>query len=283
VSYHLNATGEHVKQLQRKLLNLRYPLPRHGADGHLGQETITALEHWWIDMDEEDAEDGIQESEIARVCADFLKVYDDVQSRDANKFPQLVPIHGDPANSRGIRRWSQINSIVLHQTACVLPTLASWRPVPIHIGIPRSSGNVGKIFQLHPLTTYLYHANSLNSQSIGIEIEGNFPGLVADKSTHWAKGGGPHVLGAEQIQAARQSIDWIMSEAATAGGKITYMLAHRQSSKSRRGDPGDVIWKEVGIWAMDTYKLSDGGGGFSVGDGYRLPDQWTGQARGVKY
>jgi hypothetical protein len=282
MTFKLNATGEHIKDLQRKLVAMHYPLPRFGVDGNLGSETVTALEHWWIDMDEEDAEDGVQESEIARVCQEFLKSYDDAHSRTP-KYSQMIEVNGNPENIKGMRRWSQIDSIVLHQTACVLSTLERWRTVPIHIGVPRTSGYNGKFLQIHPLTAYLYHANSLNSRSVGIEIEGNFHGIAGKDSTWWAKGGGPHTLEKAQLDAARLSIGWIVSEARAAGGSIKRIHAHRQASANRRSDPGDVIWREVGIWAMDTYQLSDGGSAFKVGDGYRLPDEWTGQARGVTY
>lgn len=272
--------GVEVKALQAKLMELGYKLPRFGADGDLGNETITALEHWWIDQDEEDAEDGIQDSEIPRAVSDFLRHYDDVKGR--TKSERMVNVTGDADNVKGQRWWANIDTIVLHQTACLLPTTASWRPVPIHIGIPRSSGYLGKFFVLHPLTAYLYHANSLNSRSIGLEFEGNFTGLEGDKNTWWSPGGGPHRLEQGQIEGGRASIDWIVREAMAGGGRIKRICAHRQSSSSRRGDPGEEIWKAIGLWAIQTHKLSDGGD-FKVGTGAPLPDQWTGQVNGRRY
>jgi hypothetical protein len=275
------AKGQHVRDLQARLLELKYKLPRHGIDGGLGSETITALEHWWIDIDEEDAEDGLQDSEVSRACMEFLRHYDDVKGRTPRS-DRHVTIDGDPSNVKGLRWWSNIDTIVLHQTACLLPTQASWRPVPIHIGIPRSPGYLGKFFQLHPLVAYLYHANSLNAPSVGLEIEGNFCGLDGRKDTWWSPGGGPHRLEEGQVEGARAAIAWIMREAIAGGGAIRKIQAHRQSSGNRRGDPGEAIWKAIGVWAIDTLKLTDGGD-FKTGTGYTLPDQWTGKGNGRVY
>jgi N-acetyl-anhydromuramyl-L-alanine amidase AmpD len=275
------AKGQHVGDLQAKLIELGYQLPRFGAYRDLGSETITALEHWWIDVDEEDAEDGIQDSEVPRVCMEFLRHFDDAKGRTP-KSERMVSISGDKSNVKGLRWWSNIDSIVLHQTACLLPTQASWRPVPIHIGIPRSSSYLGKFFQLHPLTVYLYHANALNAHSVGIEIEGNFCGLESDRSTWWSPGGGPHRLEEQQIEACRAAILYIVREAMAGGGGIRKIHAHRQSSGSRRGDPGEAIWKAIGIWAIDTLKLTDGGA-FKLGTGYQMPDRWTGRKDGTAY
>jgi hypothetical protein len=281
VQYTRGAKGQHIGDLQTRLLEMGYKLPRFGADRDLGSETVTALEHWWIDQGEEDAEDGIQDSEIPRACMEFLRHYQDVKGRTPRS-ERMIVISGDADNVKGQRWWTNIDTIVLHQTACLLPTQASWRPVPIHIGIPRSPGYTGKFFALRPLTAYLYHANSLNSRSVGLEIEGNFCGLEGDKAAWWPPGGGPHKLEPGQVDASKAAIDWIVREAMAGGGAIKRIHAHRQSSGSRRGDPGEEIWKAIGLWAIETHRLTDGGD-FKVGSGTVLPDRWTGKARGVAY
>lgn len=280
-TYYRGAKTPEVSQLQKKLIELGYNLPRFGADGELGGETVTALEHWGLDMKVENVVDGISDEEIPRACADFLSWYDDMRGRTP-RGPRHIVITGDLANAKGVRSWKTVDSIVLHQTACVL-SIDRWKIVPIHFGVPRSSGYLGRFFQLHPLLTYLYHANRLNAPSVGIEIEGNFPGVDSDRGTWWPGGGGPHKVEPAQIEAARALIAWTVAEANAGGGAIKKILAHRQASHDRRGDPGDVIWKEVGLWAMHEFNLSDGGENFTSGEGYRLPDVWTGTNRGIAY
>lgn len=275
------AKSSDVLQLQKKLIDRGYNLPRFGADSELGGETVTALEHWWMDMKVAAAVDGISDAEIPTAAADFLGWYDDMQGRTPRGQLHII-VPGDVSNVKGVRRWSNVDAIVLHQTACLL-SVERWKVVPIHFGVPRSSGYLGKFFQLHPLLTYLYHANGLNAPSIGIEIEGNFPGINSDRGTWWPGGGGPHTVEPAQIDAARELIAWTVAEAKAAGGAIKRILAHRQASHDRRGDPGDVIWKEVGLWAMREFNLSDGGPNFTSGVGYRLPDVWTADNRGIPY
>lgn len=280
-TFYRGAKSVSITRLQGKLVELGYNLPRFGTDGELGGETVTALEHWWMDMKVEAAVDGISDEEIPVACEAFLSWYDDMQGRTPRGSRQIV-IPGDSANAKGVRSWKTVDSIVLHQTACLL-SIERWKIVPIHFAVPRSSGYLGKFFQLHSLLTYLYHANRLNAPSIGIEIEGNFAGVDSDRGTWWPGGGGPHKVESAQIEAARDAITWTVAEAKAGGGAIKMILAHRQASHDRRGDPGDVIWKEVGLWAMREFNLSDGGANFTSGEGYRLPDVWTGEGRGIAY
>ena len=51
-----------VKELQRALIRLGYPLDRWGADGHVGAETLAALSEYCEDKNlgcETDLDDGI--------------------------------------------------------------------------------------------------------------------------------------------------------------------------------------------------------------------------------
>src|SRR5690606_745559 len=113
------ARGGFVAELQEKLIASGYPLPRFGADGALGSETISALEAWAVDSGAPEAEDGLQDHEINGAVEAFLGSVDGFSADDAVDFSRLrrldVVNHGQ---SRGNRLWKQIDSIVLHQTGC---------------------------------------------------------------------------------------------------------------------------------------------------------------------
>ena len=125
----------------------------------------------------------------------------------------------------------------------------------------------GKIYQLHPLKSYLYSSNGFNRGSVAVEFAGNF------KSTrnrcYKPDRFGCHDLTTAQINAGRNLVKYLI-------GKIglTHILAHRQSSGSRSNDPGPEIWKNIGQWAVNNYKLDDGGPNFKIDSGRSIPDDW---------
>jgi len=279
--YDRGSTGPHVTILQEKLEARRYPLPRFGADGDLGNETISALESWAVDFGIETAENGLDDLEVHPTALEFLEYYDSVEARIDH--PRLTRLEGLVSNVKRVRDMTRIDALVFHQTGCRIKTIKQWETVPIHVGVPREEPHLGRFFKIHELSSYLYHANALNSRSIGFEIEGNFAGIEGDSSTVWTPGGGPHELLPEQVEAARAAIDWTMQAMETAGSTIRFAFAHRQSSPNRVGDPGSAIWKEIALWAIREYGLEDGGSRFAVGKGRPLPDAWTDSPRGVNY
>jgi hypothetical protein len=48
-------------------------------------------------------------------------------------------------------------------------------------------------------------------------------------------------------------------------------MAHRQSRWDRVRDPGPVIWRELGEWAIDELGMLEGP---TVGDGAPIPNDW---------
>jgi len=271
--------SQQVKTVQKALMQLGYELPKYGADGELGLEGWTALEEFARDVgfdlgpnEELDSDDPID------ALVDLL-----CESSAASRRLILPQVHGiECADLRGVsgkyrhgeRLWKNIDAIVLHQTGCRMPTSPNgWASLRAQIGIPRVDGRP-MIYAINPPTSLMYHANSLNKRSIGIEIEGNFRGIEGDNRTYWKAGGGPHIVLPEQVKAAQAVVDWLCKEAARHGGHIKHIYAHRQASKDRIADPGSAVWEAVGVWARETLKLSDGGPDFKVGSGYRIPKQW---------
>ena len=267
--------GDVVRQLQEDLVLLGCKLPRWGIDGSLGDETLDAAHSFLvakhglgsIDQDR----DSLADSELAYIATMVQLVESkpvtgnllDERSKHPTPRAELV-------KSRG---YGSVTAIVLHQTACTLGEKPErWHSIPIHFGVTKS----GKILYLNDMTLNLPHANGFNGRSVGIEIDGAFAGIEGDLSTFWRPAGSkaqPDVATEQQLGAARVAVRFIVDEVARHGGRIQYILAHRQSSKDRISDPGSRIWQEVGLWAQRELGLSDGGEGFQQG-GYPIPEAW---------
>jgi hypothetical protein len=254
-SFKMPCSGDHVIDLQRALVSRGYTLPRFGTDGAMsvGGETATALAAWALDAGVYGAQDGLNDAEVQEAAERVMR-----EAGEAPSHPCMRKLVGASKLVKGMRPWTSIDAIVLHQTGC---SGLMWRDVPIHVGIPRDENH---FYSLQPLQALLYHANGFNARSIGIEIEGNFCGIEGKPQTHWKQGGGPHTLQENQILHARSAIQWICETVRAMGGEIRYIFAHRQASKDRIADPGEKIWKEVGLWSISTLKLNDGGVGFKV-------------------
>jgi hypothetical protein len=271
VALKYGSKGAQVRTLQSDLVKLGFPLPKWGVDGDLGLETWNALRGFALSRGTTLADgDPGRAVPIPLVAAIRAAVA-------ALPAPALPPKFFDVTNDhsgkqrRGARAWQVIDGIVLHQTAALLgPNLKRWHDVAAHIGIPRD----GKIILMNPLDQLIWHANSFNATTVGIEISGNFEGIDGDPSTLWAPGGGPHRATAAQIQAARDAVGWICAAIAAQGGNVRFLYAHRQSSTDRRADPGSRVWENVGLWGQQTLGLSAGKAGYKVGTGRPIPREW---------
>jgi hypothetical protein len=265
-----------VQKLQHLLLALGERLPRFGADGALGEETLAAVEH---------ALRGITGAGIAAddfVSADEIEALQELFERRQESniaFPSAflacVSDHALPKpNLCKPRSWAQVDSIVLHQTACVLgEEPRRWYDIPIHVGITRA----GLVLWLNKFDINLPHANGFNSRSVGIEIDGAFAGVEGDKKTFWAGGGykEPMSITPAQIDSARQAVRWIVDICKANGAQIKHVFAHRQSSSQRVSDPGSKVWQEVALWAEKTLGLTAGGEeGYCIGGGKAIPKEW---------
>lgn len=275
--------GPHVRELQNKLLVLGYPLPRWGADGILGDETLLAVAAFLHDRGQA-AGDATPAGLSAAARAAIDAAY--AQSLAGNGgMPMLIDLRASHPGrqQRGLRTWDRITGITLHQTASLLGEKSErWSDIPIHFGITRG----GRILYLNALDSIVWHGNSFNSSDVGIEIDGYFEGVEGQPKTLWNPPENPNrpplTPTDAQLEASRQTIAWICREVAAQGGKVTHIHAHRQSSKMRESDPGSRIWKDVGLWAQQTLGLSDGGANWVQG-GLPIPESWDPARKGVKY
>ena len=173
------------------------------------------------------------------------------------------------------RVWGDIVGVTLHQTGCRMPENPyTWINLNAHIGI--TTGGIAVLCNL--FTDFIWHAQGLSPRTIGIEIAGNFCGVEGDESTLW-KGGGPAaVLNPKQIDAINRALTFIRGELSDRGVSWKGIYAHRQSSKTRHGDPGSAIWKNIALpWGeklqLDMVSL----GQYMSGDGRQIPNSWDPQ------
>jgi N-acetyl-anhydromuramyl-L-alanine amidase AmpD len=279
--------GVEVRKLQQALIELGYELPRWGADGDLGAETIDALARFLRDHSTEtdDDADVVSDAELALV--------DKVLTAAANAplGPQLASgrFHDlrstATQNSLGGRRpWNQVTGVTLHQTACVLGERPQrWATVVAHLGITRA----GQVIWMHDFEKVVWHGNGLNASTIGIEMEGTYAGIEGDDRTFWRPHDEPdrksQTPTLELVEAAKATVRWICGEVARHGGRIAHVFAHRQASNQRDSDPGSALWQRVAMPLHAELTLDDGGPGYTVGNGLPIPEKWDARRVGVKY
>ena len=219
----------------------------------------------------------------------------DIVVEVAGVVPQWHDLRGEPrtksrGESKGTRDWSKIKGITLHQTAVDFGTNPRrLLNVPVHGATLRDGATV----LLHDPTAYMWHGHTFNKQDIGIEVSCRAAGIEGLGSSLWlpkkykalkddARLEHAREATDEQLKSTRALVRYYVDLVAENGGKIEYIHAHRQSSKSRVSDPGSRIWKAVGVWAIEELGLSAGPPEWSAG-GTPLPDVWTGEMNGVRY
>lgn len=174
---------------------------------------------------------------------------------------------------------SKIDGIVLHQTACVFGKRED-QPTRYHralgVACHALAFDDGVVALPNPLRSYVQHGNGFNDRSLGLEVECNARGLVADPKTVRGMEQGP-LPGA--IAAGREALRALLELGRAEGMPIRYVWAHRQSSPTRRSDPGEALWKALvveyavpvlGLEVQPTMVLAAKRGG----SGRPLPPQW---------
>ena len=184
---------------------------------------------------------------------------------------------------KGVRDWSQVTGITLHQTAVVMTRPMQLLNVPVHGGTLPD----GSIVLLHDPTALMWHGNGFNSRDIGIEVSCQAAGVEGVPNTLWRPKSKPNLEATEatdeQLVATRELVRGYVKLVASNGGRIRYIHAHRQATSQRVSDPGSRIWLAVGEWARTELGLEVGPPDFAIGTGKPLPDAWTGRANGIRY
>lgn len=294
----IGARGAEVERLQRNLIKLGYKLPRFGADGDLGEETLRAASLFARDrgtVEEPDALTSISERLVAAIEAAAA------EHRDETLPPAFVDLrdehdHSNPAILIGTRPWTGVTGITLHQTAVFMTETAKrWKTTHAHLGVMRD----GRVFLLTPLNIAIVHGHGFNRGDVGIEINGQFEGIEEDPSTFWRPdppaSQSPQKPTPQQLDAVRAEVRWICDEVTRNGGAVRFIHAHRQSFSERIADPGSRVWQHVGLWAQSELGLSDGGidprtgrvvasgRTYKVGSGRPIPQAWDPRYEGNRY
>lgn len=248
--------GSEVRALQRALLANDYGLPRHGADGEFGQETLMALQRFARDhcipynpnqdvppalLDALGLADERVEVTSTRDTVDLegVTLYD-LRSERSDPHPKSKHDRG----GKTVRRTpAEIDAIVLHQTGVEFSASSEDK-------LPRRALNVAchamafragfLVWPVDPLW-YIHHADRLNARSLGLEIEGIYPGVIGGKTST----GRETPLTDEFIKTARMGIKLLVEEGRRLGCPIKYIYAHRQCDSWRRADPGEGLWRAL--------------------------------------
>lgn len=159
---------------------------------------------------------------------------------------------------------SQIDTIVLHQTAvkfgagrAALRLTGGDREAALARRALRVAAHAvafrsGIVALGHPLRSYVHGAGPVNNRSLHLEVEGLYSGLLDDPTTApredilttWRRRK-PDALDARTIRAAQCALWRLVSEGRRAGMPLRRIIAHRQTSPTRRSDPGEALWREI--------------------------------------
>lgn len=262
--------GPEVQEMQESLIENGFDLPRFGADGDYGNETQSSL-------------NAFETSRVLTLTSKGSKVSEetlDALTWDVSDDPdipsvldptitdvKLYDLRGAPWESRIARKFkrgrdgrpvvrdtSQVTGITIHQTAApygVADYQVRAAGGDRQLALARRSLRVachvmayreGFIAWANELTHYVYHGNGFNAFELGIEVDGRFPGVKGGKTWN----GRPATEVTDKlVHAARAGIELLTIEGRKAGMPIEYIHAHRQSSATRRDDPGEELWQRV--------------------------------------
>lgn len=176
-----------------------------------------------------------------------------------------------------------ITGVVIHQTACVFgPANDRQKAYRRALGIPAHVVGFRDgtfVVPADPLW-YLYTSNGFNSFTYGVELEGQYPGLLddpktpkrEDEATTW--GGTATPLDDRAIETFRASVKWIVEEGRRLGSPLKHVYAHRQSNGQKPSDPGAAIWKHVVLeYAVPVLGLEPENAR-TIEDGRAIPQGW---------
>lgn len=188
-----------------------------------------------------------------------------------------------------VRDPKSITGIGIHQTACVFgpaKDLAKRHRRALDVPSHALAFRDGVVATAYPMLWYLYHGNSLNAFTYGLEIEGQYPGLLDDPKTPqredikstWGSTQTP--LDDLTIETARAAVKYLYEEGLKLGSPVEFIWAHRQANGVKESDPGAGLWKHVVLdYAVSVLKLKTEPSRKWL-DGKSIPAQWEPGATG---
>ena len=273
--------GAQVRELQQRLIAAGYPLPRYGADGVLGTETWDALQRYAGDSSLLWAPE-VPPAVVEALMIEPVKVVD-LTSKQTNP-PADQSKWKVSGGKVVVRDAASVSGIMLHQTgvwygvsSAQVAAAGGDRHAALHtrgLNIAchavafdgKDAGlDCGHGVATAPLKWYCYQANTANAESVGLEVEGVYPGLVTPGC----------VMPSERVvNAARDAVRYMVEQGRREGMPLRYIWAHRQSSAMRRSDPGEALWKRVALeYAVAVLGLETQPSR-TWGDGRPIPVEW---------
>ena len=113
--------------------------------------------------------------------------------------------------------------------------------------------NEGWAVQAFPWESYVNGGNGFNSFCLHLEIEGRYRGLTGDPRTGPSNATG---LDGLTYKTACEGLRYMVESAREAGAPIADIFCHRQSSATRRRDPGQEIYEAVVLGFAPTIGLT---------------------------
>lgn len=281
------AEMDRVKNMQRALIKLGYPLDRWGADGQVGGETLAAIAEFCEDRNlgcEKDLDGGIVRGDI-------------VDSIVKEAETPIIPAHPliEDVRADAYGKWTRRNKIKNIDTICLHQMAVKdshekgwhrWRRLAIHWVV--TCGRYAKAYQLHDFDLRVPHGHGWNRRSVGFEFEGYFSGVGVEEKHFWKPKSRPNrkpmVPSQEQLEAGREAVRYTVEQIALMGGKIKYIGAHRQSYGRKRSDPGSLIWQGIALPMIKELNLKEAPTlHHHKYPGRPIPEAWNPDNRGVKY
>lgn len=287
-----NDKNADVKAVQQALIEQGYALPLYGADGHLGEESWDALQRYsddqalsWNPQVPTEVLEQVRRRDSTRPDIPILLPPDqdyelyDLRAEQAKPSPKSRVVGGAT-----VRRNPQaVTGITIHQMAVnmglakyqieasdgdkVLARARRGLNIACHVATFRD----GSVAWTNELDRYIYHGNGYNRSTLGIEIEGSYPGLINGPT--W-NGKAATELTEEGIHGACQGLRLLVEEGRKIGMPIRNVYAHRQASATRRSDPGESIWKHIVLdYAVAVLGLT-AHQSETVGKGRPIPAAW---------
>lgn len=248
--------GPEVYRVQRALIEQGYDLPVFGADGDFGREVQRKLMIYAADIgvpwpDPAAVPKLLLERLLARVREpEKLEPIRPTLELDIEFFdlrseaPDPHPKSKQHRRKTVRRALGSIDAIVIHQTATRCDPRGNEHVSrrALDMACHAMAMRNGLLVWAAELDRYIYHADRLNARSLGLEIEGVFPGVVGGEITVDQ----PETpLTDELVAAARAGLELLVNEGRRAGCPIKYIYAHRQCDRWRRADPGEGVWRRV--------------------------------------
>lgn len=145
--------------------------------------------------------------------------------------------------------------ITMHQIGVRTVGPGAHKKMTAHYSVGNSPRDMGQVYKVHPLTTWLAASNGGNNDTLSLEVAGLY--------------GRDSIVPDEVVDGALRAIDAMKRDAAKEGMKITRIYAHRQFDNGRGADPGPDLWRRVAMRSgLEVFPEE------TRGDGLTLPDFW---------